>query len=174
MKSSSIVARCAVVVAALGLLVGCQPQAGGKGSSAYTSGTPGEHDDHGHGDDHGHDHDHGHGPHGGHVLALEPGHVHVEWAHEGKLITVYVDDLAEVPTAVKFVVKAGDAEPQSFDLTKSTSTEADQAAAWTIESDALLTHINMGEATNVQLVVVTGSGELSTRVEHSDEHDHKH
>lgn len=121
-------------------------------------------------------HDHGdHGPHGGHIIALNPGHVHVEWTHDDKnLITVYLDDLDATPTEVKFTVKIGDAEPQSFPLTKSESKEPADAFAYSLTSDALLTHINMGEAAKVTLVVKTADAELTALVEHEDEHGHKH
>lgn len=158
----------AVTILALGLALGCQGKqdSGSKGSTPAAGGDAHAHE---------HDHDHGHGPHGGHVVALDPGHVHAEWTHDDAgLVTVYLDDLAAAPSGVSFVVKVADAEPQTFALAKSESKEASEAAAWTIKSDALLTHINVGEAAKVALVVKTADGELKAAIEHSEEHDHKH
>ncbi len=136
-----------------------QPKDDGKAASA--------------GDAHSHEHGHGeHGPHGGHLLHLDPDGVHAEWTHDddSKLITLYLDDLAKPAAEVKFVVKAGDAEPQTYALAKAEGSTG--GGTWTIKDDALLTHLNMGEAANVKLVVVADGKELSTKIEHSDEHHH--
>lgn len=113
-------------------------------------------------------HDHGEmGQHGGHLLHLEPSGAHAEWTHddEAQSIQVHLDDFdANKISEVKFVVKIGD-DSQDFPLTKS-------EAGWTITSEELMTHINMGEAALVRLVVVDDSGEQSTKIEAHDHHHH--
>lgn len=124
-------------------------------------------------DDDAHAHDHGeHGPHGGHMVHLEPDGVHAEWAHDDdtKTITVYLDEIAKPATEVKFVVTVGETEPQTFSLTKGEGGTG--GGNWTITSDALMTHLNMGEAAKVQLVVAADDKQLSSQIEHSDEHHH--
>lgn len=150
----------------MALLVGCEAPKDSKAKAGASAAA----------DDHGHNHDHGeHGPHGGHLIVLDPGHVHAEWTHDdAKLVTVYLDELSAAPSEVSFVVKVGDAEPQVFPMKKSESKEADQAAAWTLAGEALLVHVNAGEAAKVSLVVKTADGELKAAIEHSEEHDHKH
>lgn len=124
-------------------------------------------------DDHDHAHDHGeHGPHGGHMVHLEPDGVHAEWSHDDdtKTITVYLDEVAKPASEVKFVVKVGDTEPQTFALSKSEGGMG--GGTWTISSDALMTHLNMGEAAKVQLVVSSDDKQMTSTIEHSDEHHH--
>lgn len=150
---------------AMFLSVGCKPQPAGQAGSGTAGTSSGEE----------HAHDHGeHGAHGGHMLHLEPDGVHAEWTHDDttKVVTVFLDELAAPPQDVKFVVKAGDTEPQTFPLTKEEGGTG--GGVWTINSDALLTHLAMGEAAQVQLVIVSDGKEMSTKIEHSDEHDHHH
>jgi hypothetical protein len=106
------------------------------------------------------------------MLHLDPDGVHAEWTHDddSKLITVYLDELAAPPSEVRIVVKAGDTEPQTFALTKGEGGTG--GGTWTTTSDALLTHLAMGEAAQVKLVVVTADKEMSAQIEHSDEHHH--
>jgi len=143
------------------VLIGCQPSSSGKPQAGKAAAGGG------------HDHDHDdHGPHGGHLLHLDPDGIHAEWDHDDdkKLITVYLDDFKTAPSEVKFVVKVGDTEPQVFALAKGEGDEG--GGAWTLTSDALLTHLAMGEAANVQLVIVHADKQLSTKIQHSSEHHH--
>jgi hypothetical protein len=114
-------------------------------------------------------HDHGDlGPHGGHLLHLEPTGAHAEWTHDddAKLITVYLDDFdAAAIESVKFDVTIGESPSQEFPLTQGDD-------GWTITSDELLTHINMGEAAVVSLVVTGADGQQSTRIEAHEHHHH--
>lgn len=124
-------------------------------------------------DDHAHVHDHAeHGPHGGHMLHLEPDGVHAEWAHDDdtKTITVYLDEVTKPASDVKFEVKVGDTEPQSFPLTKAEGGTG--GGTWSISSDALMTHLNMGEAAKVQLIVSSDDKQMTSTIEHSDEQHH--
>ena len=115
-------------------------------------------------------HDHGHedlGPHGGHLLHLSPSNGHAEWTHDddNHLITVYLDEAsADAIKEAKFVVKIGE-ESEEFPL------EAGDDG-WSITSETLLTHINMGEAADVQLIVVDDSGEQSSKIEAHEHHHH--
>lgn len=146
--------------------VGCTPKPVGQ-PSAGTSGTSSV-------DDHDHAHDHGEeGAHGGHMLHLDPDGVHAEWSHDddSKTVTVYLDDLAKPASEVKFVVKAGDTEAQEFPLTKTEGSAG--GGTWTLKSDALMTHMAMGDAAQVQLVVIDGDKQMSTKIEHTD-HGHHH
>lgn len=117
-----------------------------------------------------HDHDHAHedhGPHGGHMVHLEPTGSHAEWTHDddAHLISVYLDDFdaAKVAT-VKFTAKIGDAL-EEFPLTSSDGT-------WNITSQELLTHINMKDAAEVNLVVVDDSGVHTAKIEAHEHHHH--
>ena len=116
----------------------------------------------------GHDHGHGDvGPHGGHLLHLEPTGSHAEWTHDddAKLITVYVDDFdAASISKLLFEVKIGD-EVQEFPLTATDN-------GWTITSEELLTHINMGEAATVHLVLEDSAGRQAAKIEAHDHHHH--
>jgi hypothetical protein len=141
------------------LTVGCQPP---PSSEPTTSADGGAEMTGGH--DHGHD---DMGPHGGHLLHLEPTGAHAEWTHDDdtKLITVHLDDFdASKISGVKFVVKIADAS-QEFPLVKSDE-------GWTITSEELMTHINMGEAAVVTLLVMDEDGEQSTRIEAHEHHHH--
>lgn len=107
------------------------------------------------------------GPHGGHLLHLEPTGSHAEWTHDDdkQLITVHLDefDMAKIVSA-KFVAKIGDTT-EEFPLTATDS-------GWTITSQELMTHINMKDAAEVQLVVVDDSGVHSTKIEAHEHHHH--
>lgn len=155
---------CGLLSAIMLSSVGCSPKETTQPMAGGSSGTTAA-------DAHAHDHGE-HGPHGGHLLHLEPDGVHAEWNHDDdtKTITVYLDDLTAPATEVKFVVKAGDTEPQNFPLTK--GEEGTGGGTWTITSDALLTHLNMGEAAQVQLIVTEGDKQMTSKIEHSDEHHH--
>lgn len=156
---------CGLIALAMFTTAGCDTNKNSQPTTASSGTSTGE--------EQGHAHEHGeHGPHGGHMLHLDPDGVHAEWTHDDdtKLITVYLDELASAPSEVKFVVKAGDTEPQVFALTK--AEEGTGGGTWTVTSDALLTHLAMGEAAQIQLIVVSGDKEMSTKIEHSDEHHH--
>lgn len=113
-------------------------------------------------------HDHGeHGAHGGHLLHLEPTGAHAEWTHDDDqhLITVFLDDFDKSKvSAVKFTVKIGD-NVEEFPLAA-----ADQG--WTITSQELLTHINMKEAAEVNLIVEDDAGKHSSKIEAHEHHHH--
>lgn len=140
--------------------IGCQPAADDTASTTTqteTSAASGGHV-------HAHDET---GPHGGHLLHLEPSGVHAEWAHDDDThtITVYLDDFdAEKIENVKFVATIGDTV-EEFPLTAGDD-------GWSIESEALMTHINMGEAADVQFVVTDDSGNQSTKIEAHEHHHH--
>ena len=154
---------CALLSLLMFVGVGCSPKPAAD-TSAAGSGTTGS-------DEHAHDHGE-HGPHGGHMVHLEPDGIHAEWAHDDdtKTVTVYLDDLKAPASEVKFVVKAGDTEPQDYPLTKSEGGTG--GGTWTITSDALMTHLAMGEAAQVQLIIAEGDKQMTTKIEHSDEHHH--
>lgn len=155
----SMVAVFALLSAAGALMVGCQPKADPPAANAPAA------------DDHDHDHDHAHeenGPHGGHLVDLQPSGRHAEWTHDDEthLITVYLDEFdAEKVTSAMFTVEIPDAESEQFEL-------ADGDDGWTITSEALMTHLNMGEAATVKLVVVDESGEHSAKMEPHEHHHH--
>ncbi len=150
-----------VVSAALSGLIGCQPTETADSGTKTTAPAAGGS---------GHVHDHGDvGPHGGHLLHLDPAGVHAEWTHDDdtKTITVHLDDLdAAKISEAKFVVEIPDAAAEEFPL-------ASGDEGWTITSESLMTHLNMGEAAKVKLVVIEDGVELSTAIEHHD-HDHGH
>lgn len=111
-------------------------------------------------------HDHAHeemGTHGGHMLHLEPSGAHAEWTHDDEnfKITVYFDGDVD---GAKFVAKVGEST-EEFPL-------AADGEGWSITSEALLTHLNMGEAVPVQLVIASPDGELSTKIEKHEHHHH--
>jgi hypothetical protein len=116
----------------------------------------------------GHSHSHDElGPHGGHLLHLKPSNVHAEWTHDDDthLITVHLDDFdADKLTAAKFVVKVGE-QTEEFPL-------APGDEGWSVTSEALMNHINMGEAADVQLVVTDDQGDHTTKIEAHDHHHH--
>lgn len=147
-----------VLVAIAGVLVGCQPQA------AVDTAASGEEQ----GSGGGHSHDHGDvGPHGGHLLHLEPSGVHAEWTHDddSHTLAVYLDDFeAEKITEAKFVATVGE-ETEEFVLEPS-------GDGWAVVSEALMTHIDMGEAAEVCLVVVDDIGEHTCTIEAHEHHHH--
>lgn len=118
-----------------------------------------------------HDHAHAHdeeGPHGGHLVDLEPLGVHAEWTHddESHLITVFLDDFdAEKVASVKFTVEIADTPTEEFPLERGDD-------GWAVTSEALMTHLNMGEAATVKLVVVDDTGEQSAKMEPHEHHHH--
>ncbi len=149
-----------LTISLLVLAVGCGPAA----TDDSTSQKPAEDQTDAHAG-----HDHGEmGPHGGHLLHLEPTGLHAEWTHddEAHLISVFVDDLAaEDINEIKFIAKLDGGETEEFAM------EATDEG-WAITSEALMTHLNMGEAVNVDLVVVCKDGEQSTKIEAHDHHHH--
>ena len=148
-----------LALACLGIALGCQPATTKTNAPATTpAAAP---------DEHAHAHEET-GPHGGHMLHLEPTGAHAEWTHDDEkhLITVYLDDMdREKITAVKFVVDIPNAEPEEFALTAGDN-------GWTLTSETLVTHMNMGEAATVKLVIIDDSGEQSTKIEHHEHHHH--
>lgn len=115
----------------------------------------------------GHDHSHDVGPHGGHIVDLQPAGVHAEWTHddESHAVQVFLDSVAENEyTGVKFVAKIGE-ETEEFVLES-------EGEAWKISSEALMTHINMGEAVEVTLQVTGESGDISAKIEAHEHHHH--
>lgn len=113
-----------------------------------------------------HDHEE-HGPHGGHMVHLEPTGSHAEWTHDddAHLIAVYLDDFdAAKVVSVKFTAKIGD-DTQEFPLVSSDG-------VWSITSQELLTHINMKDAAEVNLIVVDESGVHTAKVEAHEHHHH--
>ncbi len=169
----------AVAVAACCMIFGCgptEPQL--PVSEGHGAGGPNSHeahDDHDHGDhDHGDHSGHNHaemGIHGGHVVVLDPGHVHAEWVHDddNNVLEVYVLDNPEAVTAVRVVSALKDQEPTTTELAKDESLGANGYMA---TSPNLLTNIQMadGEAIRVTLQVETANGVMSADL--SDDHDH--
>lgn len=174
----------AVAVAACCMVAGCgptEPQL--PVSDGHGAGGPNSHEahgDHDHGDhDHGdHDHDdhagHNHaemGIHGGHVVVLDPGHVHAEWVHDdaNNVLEVYVLDNPETVTAVRVITTIKDQEPKTTELAKDETLGSNGYAA---TSPNLLTDIQMadGEAIRVTLQVETANGVIAADL--SDDHDH--
>ncbi len=137
-------------------LVGCQPAPAPPVASQPAA------------DEHAHHHHDEPGPHGGHLVDLQPSGAHAEWAHDDDvhLITVYLDDFdAQKVSEVKFTVEIPDADAEVFALARGDD-------GWTVTSEALLTHLNMGEAATVKLVVVDDSGEHSSKMEAHEHHHH--
>ncbi len=144
-----------VCIAFLGCAPPAEPQAAATPEEAATSGG------------HAHDHD-DMGPNGGHLLHLEPSGGHAEWTHddESHLITVFLTDFeVDKISSVKFVATIGDTV-EEFPL------EAGEGDAWSISSEALMTHINMGDAATVQLVVADESGPQTSAIEAHEHHHH--
>lgn len=146
--------------------VGCQnPSSQEPTAAADSESADASHDEESHA---GHSHDHDDvGPHGGHLLHLSPSDAHAEWTHDddNHLITVYLDDFdADKIEAAKFVVQVQD-QTEEFALTP-----GDQG--WSISSEALMNHINMGEAADVQLVVTDDNGDHTTKIEAHEHHHH--
>src|SRR5690606_22385617 len=103
----------------------------------------------------------------GHMVHLEPTGSHAEWTHDDDehLISVYLDDFdATKIVTVKFTAKIGD-ETEEFALTGSDG-------VWSITSQELLTHINMKDADEVNLVVVDDSGVHTAKIEAHEHHHH--
>ena len=164
----------ALTTLALAITVGCNGD-----TTSTTDSTPAtdshsgevpQHDDHA-------GHDHGAmGTHGGHVVVLDPGHIHAEWVHddEAERFEFYVTE-ADQPkvtvTGVKVVSTIKDQEPQTVELEPLESGEED---AFFVKSPNVLTNIEMadGETVKVDLIVTAEEGEMS--VELSDDHDHDH
>lgn len=138
-------------------LVGCGPQAPAEKTETAAASDAGAHE---------HSHEEL-GPHGGHMLHMEPSGVHAEWTHDDDThtITVYLEDF-DVPTIkeAKFVAKIGDAT-EEFPLVAGDD-------GWTISSEVLMTHIDMGEAAAVSFVVVDESGEQEAKIEAHEHHHH--
>ncbi|MEZ6081555.1 MAG: hypothetical protein R3C56_39565 [Pirellulaceae bacterium] len=107
------------------------------------------------------------GPHGGHMLHLEPTGSHAEWTHDDDqhLVTVYLDefDAASIVSA-KFTAKIGDAT-EEFPLTNGDS-------SWTVTSPELMTHINMKDAAEVNLIIVDDAGVHTAKIEAHEHHHH--
>lgn len=148
---------CVLLIALVPISLGCQPQAKQETAEAAPS-TPADAHDHGHEDT---------GPHGGHLLHLSPSGTHAEWTHDddSHLLTVYLDDFeSEKISNVKFVVKVAE-ETEEFPLEATDN-------GWTISSESLMNHINMGEAAVVTLIIADDAGEHSSRVEAHEHHHH--
>ena len=150
---------CSIVSAALVcmLFAGCNPSEKPVAKTDTESGGSSNSHDHG---------DHAVGPHGGHLLHLDPAGTHAEWTHDDdNNVTVHLDDFAEV-SAAKFVVKVGD-QTEEFALESGDD-------GWSLTSEPLMNHINMGEAAEVQLVVSTGGVDHTTKIEGDHEGHHHH
>ncbi|MCA9194543.1 MAG: hypothetical protein KDC35_03335 [Acidobacteria bacterium] len=145
-------------------LSGCTPQPGANsaGATNQVSQAPDKHE-------HSHEHEEELGVHGGHMLHLEPHGFHAEWTHDddSHTITVYADEIADQVKEIRFDVQIEGAEKESFALNSA------ESGAWSISSEALTTHLNMGEAAKVELVIVDGTGENTVHIEH-EEHEHHH
>ena len=101
------------------------------------------------------------------MVHLEPTGSHAEWAHDDDvhLVTVYLDDFDAASVAsVKFTAKIGD-QVEEFPLESSDGT-------WSITSQELLTHINMKDAAEVNLVIVDDSGVHTAKIEAHEHHHH--
>ena len=137
-------------------LVGCGPQAPAEKTETAAN-APG-----------GHVHSHDEvGAHGGHMLHMDPAGVHAEWTHDDDThsITVFLEDFdATKIQEAKFVAKIGEAV-EEFPLVAGDD-------GWSVTSEALMTHINMGEAAEVNLVVVDESGEQKAKIEAHEHHHH--
>lgn len=165
----------------LALTIGCGPTTDTPDSDG-TAAVDGEHDDHDshdhgdHGDHDGHDHaGHSHeGKHGGHVVVLDPGHVHAEFVHldEEEILEIYVDEIADKVTAVQVVVETAGQEAKTYDL--EAAQEALGAGGYQIKNALLLTNIGMadGETNKVTLKVETADGTLTAPL--MDDHGHDH
>lgn len=169
------------VVVALALTLGCDQGKPEMTSAGHAPGAPVSHDAaHGEEGDHGHDdHDHaGHnhaemGKHGGHVIVLDPGHIHAEWVHldSEETLQVFILDAVGEVRMVQVVSAVKDQEPSTVELTRD---ETLGDAAYMVKNPNLLTSIQMadGESIRVTLEIETGDGKISADL--SDDHDHDH
>ena len=163
------------LLAAVSWTAGCSQEKGTPTEMGHGPGAPEGHDAH---DDHaGHDHAEM-GRHGGHIVVLDPGHVHAEWVHgeDDGTIEVYVLDNPEDVTGMKIVTEMEGQDPQEFELA---AMEGDivEIGSYTINSPNALTAIQMadGQAAKATLVVMTGSGEMSAALSDAGhDHDHDH
>lgn len=170
------------------LVAGCETKPGDSGASSasHAGSAPASHDgdEHGHGesshaeegahDDHtGHDHSHV-GVHGGHVVVLEPGHLHAEWVHldDEEVVEVYLLDKPEEATKVQMLTQVKGQDPVTHDL--QAATESLGAGGYMLKNPTLNTSIQMadGETNTVTLIVETAAGTLKAAI--TDSHDHEH
>ncbi len=165
------------------LVAGCEtkPADNGATSASHGAGAPASHDgdEHGHTEDGAHDehagHDHSHvGIHGGHVVVLEPGHLHAEWVHldEEEVIEVYLLDKPEEATKVQMLTQVKGQDPVTHDL--QAAPESLGVGGYMLKNPTLNTSIQMadGEANTVTLVVETAAGSLKAAITDSHDHDH--
>ena len=154
------IATVSLFIACCAMSLGCQPSATPPQADTKTAGTTDAHAGHDHGEE-------ALGPHGGHLLHLEPTGSHAEWTHDDDkhMIIVHLDefDKAQI-VSVKFTAKIGDTT-EEFPLT-------DLEEGWTITSPELLTHINMKDAAEVNLVVVDDKGVHTAKIEAHEHHHH--
>lgn len=130
-----------------------------------------DHADHDHGDHEGHSHA---GKHGGHVVVLEPGHVHAEFVHldEEEILEIYVDEIADKVTAVQVVAETVGQDAKVYDLEEASATLG--TGGYQVKDALLITHIGMadGETNKVTLKVETADGTMTAQL--LDNHDHDH
>ncbi|XZE52154.1 hypothetical protein SH139x_003836 [Planctomycetaceae bacterium SH139] len=157
-----------LAIACLSLIIGCGGDSMPPAETGHGGGGPDSHGAAG-GDHAGHDHA-AMGTHGGHVVVLDPGHIHAEWVHtdEEELLEVYVLDNPAAVTGVKLVAVIAGEEAQTFELTGDESTPG----KFMIKSPNALTSIQMadGDSNKATLIVTTADGEMSTSL--TDDHDH--
>lgn len=177
-KSVCGIQGCAAALLCLGLAltVGCgpAPEATPVTSEGHEDAAPASHDDH-EGHDHGDHEGHSHaGKHGGHVVVLEPGHVHAEFVHldEEEILEIYVDEIADAVTSVQVIAETVGQEPKVYDLEK--ATESLGTGGYQIKDPLLLTSIGMadGETNKVTLKVETADGTMTAPL--LDDHGHDH
>lgn len=156
MKFRSLISTIGILILCIGCNSPSSKPSGEKDQS--NDAQPDAHAGHNHGDI---------GPNGGHLLHLEPSGLHAEWTHDDEthLLTVFLDDFdAGSIVEAKFEAKIGD-EVENYPL------EAGNQG-WSVTSQQLMTHINMGDLAEVQLVVVDGSGRQTAKIEAHEHHHH--
>ena len=112
------------------------------------------------------------GKRGGHVVVLDPGHVHAEYVHvdADDILEVYIDDKPELVTAVEVVVETAGQDAKTYVLESAES--ALGTGGYQLKDPLLLTGIQMadGASNKATLKVTTADGEMTADL--VDDHDH--
>jgi hypothetical protein len=155
----------------LAFAAGCgpAPETVTEPTAGHDAGVPASHDSH-----EGHDHSgHSHaGVHGGHVVVLDPGHVHAEFVHveADEILEVYVTEIADEVTSVQVIAETEGQEPKTYDL--EAATESLGKGGYQIKDPLLLTSIDMadGKTSKVTLKVTTADGTMTALLMEDDSH----
>ena len=155
----------------LAFAVGCgpAPETVTEPAAGHDAAMPASHDSH-----EGHDHSgHSHaGVHGGHVVVLEPGHVHAEFvaSEDDEILEVYVTEIADEVTSVQVVAETEGKEAKTYDL--AAATDSLGKGGYEVRDPLLLTSIDMadGKTSTVTLKVTTANGTMTALLMENDSH----